>query len=93
MKIDSARMKASEEAHGPAENLTFLAYLASADAATISGAVFSVTGNGQVALYSEPVHISRIEKIGDAWTMDELRKQVPEVLLQNYKSVVHNREF
>jgi 3-oxoacyl-[acyl-carrier protein] reductase len=93
MKIDSARMEASEEAHGPAENLTFLAYLASADAATISGAVFSVTGNGQVALYSEPVHVSRIEKIGDAWTMDELRKQVPEILLQNYNSVAHNREF
>jgi 3-oxoacyl-[acyl-carrier protein] reductase len=93
MKIDSTRMKASEEAHGPAENLTFLAYLPSADAATISGAVFSVTGNGQIALYSEPVHVSKIEKTGDAWTMDELRKQVPEVLLKNYQSVVHNREF
>ncbi|XVU27884.1 SDR family NAD(P)-dependent oxidoreductase [Actinoplanes sp. CA-054009] len=93
VKIDEERMRASEEAHGPAENLTFLAYLATEEASFINGAVFSVTGDGQVALYSEPVHVSRIKKDGAVWTVDELSKQVPDTLLRDYVSVVENREF
>jgi 3-oxoacyl-[acyl-carrier protein] reductase len=93
MKVDSERMKASEEAHGPAENLTFLAYLSSEEAGDINGAVFSVTGGGQIALYSEPVHISQIAKQGGAWTIEELRREVPKVLLKDYVSVARNREF
>lgn len=93
MTINPERMKASEDAHGPAENLTFLAYLCSPEAAGINGAVFSVTGSGNIALYGEPKHVSRISKEGAAWTMEELRKEVPGVLLNDYVSVVGNREF
>lgn len=93
MKIDDERMKESEEQHGPAENLTFLAYLSSEEAAKISGAVFSVTGGGHISLYSEPVHISRIDKDGEPWTIEELRTEVPQKLLKDYVSIVHNREF
>ncbi|WP_432974681.1 SDR family NAD(P)-dependent oxidoreductase [Dactylosporangium sp. CA-233914] len=93
MTVDEDRMKASEEAHGPAENLTFLAYLATDEAAGISGAVFSVTGNGQIALYSEPVHISKITKDGTAWTLDELHKAVPQQLLKDYLPAAERQEF
>lgn len=93
LTVDPDRMKASEEAHGPAENLTFLAYLSSEVAGNISGAVFSVTGGGQIALYSEPAHISQIQKSGEAWTMEELRREVPARLLKDYTSIAHSREF
>lgn len=91
--IDSERMKTSEEAHGPADNMTFLAYLASEEAAKVSGAVFSVTGGGDIALYSEPRHVSHIAKQGSAWTIDELRREVPSVLLKDYSSGAWDREF
>lgn len=90
---DEERMRESEEAHGPAENLTFIAYLASDEAAEISGSVFSVTGGGQIALYSEPTHISKIKKSGSAWTMAELREAVPTGLLQGYVSSATVSEF
>jgi 3-oxoacyl-[acyl-carrier protein] reductase len=90
---DSERMRESEEAHGPAENLTFLAYLASDEAADISGSIFSVTGGGRVALYSEPTHISAIDKKGAAWTIDELRSAVRDQLLPNYVSTATQSEF
>lgn len=90
---DEKRMQESHDAHGPAENLTFLAYLSSEDAAEISGAVFSVTGGGRVSLYSDPAHVSHIEKNGAAWTMDELREAVPGILLKDYESSAGRSEF
>ncbi|MGY1773138.1 SDR family NAD(P)-dependent oxidoreductase [Blastococcus sp. SYSU D00813] len=89
----SDRMRESEQAHGPAEDLTFLAYLASEHAAEVSGAVFSVTAGGTVALYSEPEHVSRIHKDGAAWTVDELVAEVPRTLLRDHRSVARRREF
>ncbi|MDD7833915.1 SDR family NAD(P)-dependent oxidoreductase [Paenarthrobacter sp. AB444] len=93
IEIDEERMQESETAHGPAENLTFLAYLASEEAAHISGAVFSVTGGGSIALYSEPQHISNIEKRGGVWTFEELKQVVPEKLLASYTPLAAQREF
>ncbi|MEU6103682.1 SDR family NAD(P)-dependent oxidoreductase [Streptomyces flaveolus] len=93
MPVDEERMRASEEAHGPAENLTFLAYLATEEAAGISGAVFSVTGGGHVSLHSEPEQINHISKDGSAWTLDELREAVPEQLLKGFVSADERREF
>ncbi|MGC4963226.1 SDR family NAD(P)-dependent oxidoreductase [Gordonia sp. DT218] len=90
---DEERMRASEEAHGPADNLTFLAYLASEEASEISGAVFSVTGGGDVALYSEPRHLASITKKGSAWTMAEFRDEVPTKLLADYVSIAKVSEF
>lgn len=90
---DEARMKQSEAAHGPADHLTFLAYLASDEASEISGSVFSVTGGGDIALYSDPVHISRIAKSGSPWTMEELREAVPHILLDGYETTAKRSEF
>lgn len=87
------RLRASEEAHASAENLTFLSYLASDDAAYISGSVFSVTAGGDIALYSRPTHESRISKKGSAWTFDELSEAVPGELLRNYVSPAEVSEF
>jgi 3-oxoacyl-[acyl-carrier protein] reductase len=92
-KIDEERMRISEAAHGSAENLTFLAYLASEEAAHISGAVFSVTGGGGIALYSEPAHVSSIQKSDTPWTMEELREAVPAGLLSGYISTAVQAEF
>lgn len=80
MQYNEKLMRESEEAHGPAENLTFLAYLATDEAASITGTVCTVTGNGRVSLYSDPAHVSHITKPGAPWTIDELRKQVPDLL-------------
>jgi len=90
---DEERMRESEREHGPAENLTFLAYLASEEASGISGSTFTVTGGGRVSLYSEPVHISTIRKENGAWTMDELRSAVPERLLSDYTAPASRSEF
>lgn len=50
----SDRMKAVEAAHEPAEDMApFLAYSATQEVEYISGAVFSVTGDARVTLYSE----------------------------------------
>ena len=93
VEVDDERMKESNKQHGSAENLTFLAYLSSEEAANISGAVFSVTGGGRVSLYSEPIHVSEIDKTGEPWTIDELRREVPQKLLKDYVSIALNREF
>jgi len=90
---DEDRMRESELEHGPAENLTFLAYLASEEGATISGSAFTVTGGGRVSLYSEPRPVSTITKRDTAWTMDELRKAVPKDLLSDYVSPASRTEF
>lgn len=92
VKIDAARMKKVEEDHGPAEDMApFVAYLATEEAAFISGAVFSVTASGRVTLFSEPVPAQTIEKDGapggSPWTVEELIQQVPESLLKDYTSI------
>lgn len=90
---DEERMRESEREHGPAENLTFLAYLASDDAADISGSVFTVTGGGRVSLYSEPVQVRTITKDGAPWTVEELRAAVPTGLLDGYVAPASRSEF
>jgi 3-oxoacyl-[acyl-carrier protein] reductase len=93
MNVDEDVMRSSEEAHGAAENLTFLAYLATDEAARINGAVFTVTAGGQIALYSDPTRVSEISKAGAPWTLDELRSAVPQTLLKDYVSVAEKPEF
>jgi 3-oxoacyl-[acyl-carrier protein] reductase len=64
-----------------AEDLVpFAAYLASDEAAGINGMVFSVAGSS-IGVYSEPVVARTLIKVGDRWTIDELRQQVPRGLL------------
>lgn len=62
----------------------FLIYLCTDHAADINGQVFDVTG-GNIALYSEPVKIKSIDKREGIWTVDELIKQVPSLLV-DYKN-------
>jgi hypothetical protein len=51
---DEKRMKEVDGAYGPAEDMApFLPYRSTEEASFISGAVFTVTGNGRVTLYSD----------------------------------------
>jgi len=63
----------------------FIVYLCTDEAAGINGQVFDVTG-GNIAIYSEPVKLKSIQKEKGLWTVEELIKQVPEVLLEGYKN-------
>ncbi len=94
VKIDEGKLKEVEEAHGPAEDLApFIAYLATEEAACISGAVFDVTANGRVALFSEPVQTSVIKKEGQPWTVEELIQAVPEDLCKDYVSIAARSDW
>lgn len=62
----------------------FIIYLCTDAAADINGQVFDVTGNN-IAIYSEPVKKKTITKETGTWTMDELMKQMSQ-LLEGYKN-------
>jgi NAD(P)-dependent dehydrogenase (short-subunit alcohol dehydrogenase family) len=71
---------------GPETVAPFVVYLCTQEAANINGQVFDVTYPG-IAIYSEPVKIKSITKEdGSNWTVDDLIKQVPQVLLTGYKN-------
>jgi 3-oxoacyl-[acyl-carrier protein] reductase len=64
----------------------FICYLASDDAAGISGSVFALGGNN-IGLYSEPVVARNMTKFGKApWTLDEIMQQAPRALFTGYLS-------
>ena len=68
------------------ETLTpFLVYPCTDQAADINGQVFDVTG-GNIAIYSEPIKKKAIDKKEGLWTVEELIKLVPKVLLEGYKN-------
>ena len=70
----------------PPEDLApFIIYLATEEAAHISGSVFMVAGP-RVAIFSEPEMQSSVFKYGGRWTVDELKQQVPRGLLGRYRS-------
>jgi hypothetical protein len=52
----------------------------------ISGAVFTVTGNGRVTLYSDPEPTAEIKKDGAPWSVDELIETVPLPCSRTYVS-------
>jgi 3-oxoacyl-[acyl-carrier protein] reductase len=58
----------------------FITYLASDEAAEITGMIFLVAGS-MIGLYSEPELSKTLIKYGGRWTIDELRQQVPRGLL------------
>ncbi len=81
-------MTATEEAEatrGSHMIAPFIVYLATEEAAGISGSMFAVRGN-HIGLYSEPAEITTLDKEKGLWTVEELVKRVPEVLLKGYKS-------
>ncbi len=69
----------------PDDLAPFICYLATDDAARISGSVFFVGGQG-VNLYSEMEIQSSLTKYGGRWTVDELKQQVPRGLMRMYQS-------
>ena len=92
--FDEEKMKAVEDAHGKAENLApFVAYLATKEAAYITGMVFSVTANGRITIYSNPEPKNTIKKNDEPWTIDELIEKVPEKLLKDYESIAEIKEW
>ncbi len=79
------RLKVTETIPGPETIAPFIVYLATDEAAHISGSVFAVRG-GHYALYSEPEEIKSLGKVEDRWTVDQLVKLVPKQLLKDYKT-------
>ncbi len=69
----------------PDDLAPFICYLATDDAARISGSVFFVGGQG-VSLYSEAEIQSTLTKYGGRWTVDELKQQVPRGLMRMFRS-------
>ena len=71
---------------GPETVAPFVVYLCTQEASNINGQVFDVT-YPNIALYSEPIKAKTITKEdGSPFTVDDLIKLVPQVLLTNYKN-------
>jgi 3-oxoacyl-[acyl-carrier protein] reductase len=62
-----------------------MAYLASDLTDGVSGTVFSI-GGPSVGIHEDPEIKRTITKVGGAWTVEELKVQVPRYLLPNYHS-------
>ncbi|MFC1917571.1 SDR family NAD(P)-dependent oxidoreductase [Chloroflexota bacterium] len=60
-------------------------YLATEDAANINGQVFGVMG-GEICIFSNPVEDEVIKKEEGFWTLEELIKLVPTLLLKGYRN-------
>ncbi len=75
-----------EQTPSPESVAPFVAYLASDEAAKISGSIFSLGGNS-IGLYSEPEIAKTMIKYGEPWTIEELIQQVPRGLLMGYRSI------
>ncbi len=66
----------------------FITYLATEEAAYISGSIFWL-GSSPIThygLYSEPEEIATLDRKKGLWTVDELIKEVPKTFLKGYKS-------
>ncbi len=74
---------------GPETIVPFIVYLATEEAAQISGTVFSLSGN-LIGRYSEPEVVATLDKKEGLWTVDELAKKVPGALLKGYKTKATN---
>ena len=69
----------------PDDLAPFICYLATDEAANISGSIFFVGGQS-VNLYSESDIMSSITKQGDPWTVEELKRAVPMDLMRMHRS-------
>ena len=63
----------------PEHNSPIVVYLATDEAAYITGRSFFINAN-TIGFYTEPQITSKIDKEGAIWTLDELIKIVPEKL-------------
>ncbi len=62
----------------PEDVASFITWLASDESGNVNGYDFAVQG-GHIAIYSQPVEIKSIEKVG-GWTVEELRRVMPGTL-------------
>jgi 3-oxoacyl-[acyl-carrier protein] reductase len=85
ISTDKGRTAAFEKAPVAEALAPFITYLATEDAANVTGTVFRVGGN-HVGLYSDPKEIATIDKKEGMWTVDELKKVAPKDLLKDYKN-------
>jgi 3-oxoacyl-[acyl-carrier protein] reductase len=84
--LPSGMFKSISAMTPPPEDLVpFIIYLATDEAAKISGSVFMV-GGSRIGMFSEPELQGSIFKYGGRWTVDELKQQVPRGLLGRYRS-------
>jgi len=67
-----------------------VAYLASDETANVSGSVFSI-GGASISLFTDPDIKRSISKFDSPWTVEELKQQVPRVLLAGYQPRVVKR--
>jgi len=74
-----------ENTPGPEELAPFIGYLASDEAANISGSVFFVMGN-MISLYNQLKFEKTLNKEGKRWTFNELKERLPKELFNGYKS-------
>lgn len=71
---------------GPETVAPFVIYICTEQAANINGQVFDVT-YPSISIYTEPVRANTITKEdGSRWTVDDLIKLMPEVVLRGYKN-------
>ncbi len=59
----------------------FIAYLASDDAAKITGNLFKLSSDGEIGLWSDSEVIREIKKDDGFWNVEELKTRIPEELL------------
>jgi 3-oxoacyl-[acyl-carrier protein] reductase len=85
ISTDKGRTAAFERAPVAEALAPFITYLATQDAANITGTVFRVGGN-HVGLFSDPQEVATIDKKEGMWTVDELRQVAPRELLKAYKN-------
>jgi 3-oxoacyl-[acyl-carrier protein] reductase len=78
-------LKMMENTSGPEELAPFIGYLASDEAANISGSVFFVMGN-MISLYNQLKFEKTLNKEGKRWTFNELKERLPKELFNGYKS-------
>jgi len=93
-KMDQKKLKTVEDAHStPDKAAPFVAYLCTKEAGFINGAVFTVTADSRITLYTEPCAAETIKKDNGPWSMNELIETVPKRLLKDYVSIAKKKDW
>ncbi len=80
--VEALEAGAPEAMKRTAEGMVpFIAYLASDDAANITGNLFKLSADGEIGLWSDSEVIREIKKDDGFWNVQELKKRIPEELL------------
>jgi len=64
-----------------------IVWLCTDAAAEVSGSILHITG-GNIGIYTEPVIINSIDKPKGFWSLEELKTQMPDVVLKGYRTSV-----